>query len=118
MQDQPHFPWQMAVNTSAWIIGILLFVTGSYGYIRVEFNTRLHQDDLQAQERCENEKPNGLKSVKVFEYERFRDYASILCVYEDSDENLLISFNYRNNEWERINVKKINEERFYWPIYL
>jgi hypothetical protein len=109
--------WPLATKVLLWTFALIVLVTAVYGYLQVELNTITQGQNLDIQTKCQDQ-GNQLKQAKVFEYHPYRDYASILCVFQDSSENTLIILNYRQ-DWEVVTREKINQSRdFYWPIYL
>jgi hypothetical protein len=102
------------------LLGIVVFVFLTFGYISTELNTYLYASQItNVDELCSTYQNQDFKYVKVLQYEKSINQAEIYCIYGDSNKNIDIDMSFEGGKWQPYLTLKLNKNRnFYWPIYI
>lgn len=100
-----------------WLVFSFLVFSFSYSYLWSETVTFLYSKDLNLKEICSQE---DFKFGKIIDYQKYKNTASVYCIYTDSSKNIQLDLNFQNNNWQVIKRILLNSEKgkLYWPIYL
>jgi|LakMenEpi03Aug12_release.lakeMendotaPanAssembly.Ray.scaffolds.fasta_scaffold41602_3 hypothetical protein len=100
-----------------WVIFSLLVFSFSYSYFWSETITFFYSKDLNLKEICPQE---DFKFGKIIDYQKYKNTASVYCIYTDSSKNIELDLNFQNNRWQIIKRVLLNSQKgqLYWPIYL
>lgn len=100
-----------------WLVFSFLVFSFSFSYLWSETVTFLYSKDLNLKEICSQE---DFKFGKIIDYQKYKNTASVYCIYTDSSKNIRLDLNFQNNNWQVIKRILLNSEKgqLYWPIYL
>jgi hypothetical protein len=100
----------------AIFFGILVILIIS-SYVQAEVTNKLYSKEINGGVLCPN-KTSNLRYFKVIKYEKYRNSAVMLCMYEDRKLNVETVLSY-TDKWEVIRTNKLfTKGGWYWPIYL
>jgi|GEM_PF-4379500 len=105
-------------NIIRWFLLVFVLFSFFYSYLNVEITTFFRLKELEGDSIC-NQFHSGLKFTKVIRYEKYKNTARLLCVYNNYAANQHIDLNRLNDRWVVISRQDVNtKNNFYWPIYL
>jgi hypothetical protein len=104
-------------NLFVAILGGILIILIIGSYVQAEITNKFYAKEIDGFILCP-EKSSELRYYKIIKYEKYRNSAVMLCMYEDRKLNVetVLSF---TNQWEVIRTNKLfTKGGWYWPIYL
>jgi hypothetical protein len=98
------------------IFGAILVIVIIGSYVQVEITNKLYSKEINGTILCPK-KSSELRYYKLMKYEKYRNSAVMLCMYQERANNVEIVLSY-TEKWEVIRTNKLfTKGGWYWPIY-